>query len=329
MQDDLARSKRTLDVWLTLPVSPQGLTEDGLAQLDALLAAKVRVAGVNVMTMNYGGSRPSGMSMGEASEQALLATARQVNGAHQRAGITLNSPEVWRRIGATPMIGQNDEASERFTRQDALRLRTFAERVGLGRISMWSLDRDHPCSAREQGTRVSNTCSGVSQTHWWFSQTFSALPGRAPRPTDPVAQHAVGERRSVRDDEATSPYPIWRSGKVYVEGDKVVWRQDVYQAKWWTRGDQPDRPVTHEWDSAWRYLARCSTPTCRWPTGCSLPARTGMERHSDLPGRRRRPGRRACLQGPPLEPLHTSDADPDDPWSNPWIPLPLPPASAR
>ena len=51
--DDLA-------VWLTLPVAPGGLTEEGTTLVQQMLEAGVDVAGVNVMTMNYGASREEG-----------------------------------------------------------------------------------------------------------------------------------------------------------------------------------------------------------------------------------------------------------------------------
>lgn len=34
----------------------------------------------------------------------------------------------------------------------------------------------------------------------------------------------------------------------------MVWRGNVYQAKWWTLGDQPDDPVINDWETPWRLL---------------------------------------------------------------------------
>ena len=33
--------------------------------------------------------------------------------------------------------------------------------------------------------------------------------------------------------------PAWDAGKVYQGGDKVSHKGVVYQAKWWTQGDDP------------------------------------------------------------------------------------------
>ncbi|MGA4607845.1 carbohydrate-binding protein [Pseudoalteromonas maricaloris] len=40
----------------------------------------------------------------------------------------------------------------------------------------------------------------------------------------------------------------WRSDLVYTGGDKVSFSGETYQARWWTRGQQPDT------NSVWRKL---------------------------------------------------------------------------
>ncbi|WP_419149672.1 lytic polysaccharide monooxygenase [Pseudoalteromonas 'SMAR'] len=37
----------------------------------------------------------------------------------------------------------------------------------------------------------------------------------------------------------TNPPATWQANKVYVAGDKVTFENAVYQAKWWTRGEEP------------------------------------------------------------------------------------------
>ena len=48
-------------------------------------------------------------------------------------------------MGATPMIGQNDTPDEVFTLADATALNQFALSHKLGRMSMWSANRDIVC----------------------------------------------------------------------------------------------------------------------------------------------------------------------------------------
>jgi hypothetical protein len=48
----------------------------------------------------------------------------------------------------------------------AARLRRFAEHVGVGTPSMWSIERDNrSCPGRID----SNTCSGIGQRQWAFT----------------------------------------------------------------------------------------------------------------------------------------------------------------
>jgi chitinase len=46
-----------LAVWLTLPVTPSGLDDNAFGVVEAMLAAHVDIAGVNAMTMDFGGAR--------------------------------------------------------------------------------------------------------------------------------------------------------------------------------------------------------------------------------------------------------------------------------
>ncbi|EGQ7943928.1 chitinase [Vibrio cholerae] len=49
-----------------------------------------------------------------------------------------------------------------------------------------------------------------------------------PLPTDPT-------------DPPVGGAPAWEAGKVYNSGDKVSYKGAVYQAKWWTQGDEPSK----------------------------------------------------------------------------------------
>ncbi len=248
---ELQRANPDLQVWLTLPVAPHGLDAGAIALIDTTLQAGVNLAGVNVMTMNYSASLGT-MNVREGNEAALLATFQQVDGAYQRAGTPLTEKEIWGRIGATPMIGQNDVPGEVFTLGDARAMMSFAQKVHLGRVSFWSANRDIQCGAVVDDARASNTCSGVKQQPREFSRLFAAgMPAEDEKGAEetPTPTGAI-----TRDDPRTSPYPIWRSVKSYTEGAKVVWSGRVYEAKWWTEGNQPDAPVKEIWDTPWRYL---------------------------------------------------------------------------
>ena len=248
-----APSDRPLQVWLTLPVTPDGLPSNGVGRVDEMLRAGVDLAGVNLMTMDYGGSKPDGMSMGEAATSALRSAHTQLAAAYRRAGLRLTAEQLWARLGATPMIGRNDVQGEVFSPADAASLADFADQVGLGRVSVWSANRDEQCGAQDDGGwQVLPTCSGVEQEPLQFTRTLlEPLDGSPPVRTPPPDGPAEAGGR-VGDDPQASPYPIWRRGRAYMEGEKVVWQRTVYEAKWWTRDDPPDQPAGNEWDTPWR-----------------------------------------------------------------------------
>ena len=270
VQRDLASRGDHLSVWLTLPVAPGGLLADAVAVVDATLAAGVDLGGVNVMTMDYGGGREPSLPMGEAVLRSLSGTHRQLADAFRRAGSTLDSTEVWGRLGATPMIGVNDTLTDVFTRANGKALVDFARDRGLGRLSMWSANRDAPCPGGPDPSRVSNTCSGIAQAPLDFSRILDRVSGRAL--ATGTGSTTKPDPASV-DDPDTSPYPVWSAEGVFEAGDRVVRQRRVYVAKWWTQGDDPVAPVANLHDSPWRLVGPV-LPTDRPPTTTTLPAGT-------------------------------------------------------
>ena len=260
----LEANNKGLEVWLTIPVAPDGMTAEGVMLVNQLLSGGVDLAGVNVMTMDFGSSKAATMSERDAIASALNNTWRQLDDAYRQAGQPKTEVEVWNHIGVTPMIGQNDIAGEVFSPLDASWLAGFAREKHIGRVSFWSANRDVSCGPNVDDQRASNTCSGVSQEPLQFSETLigpapavdvqpTVAPGLAAAGSTPGTESVRAENLS-HDDPLTSPYPVWRSEKTYQAGSKVVWQGRVYEAKWWTQGNQPDAHVDHVWDTPWRYL---------------------------------------------------------------------------
>ncbi|WP_426225969.1 chitinase [Pseudarthrobacter sp. DSP2-3-2b1] len=164
-----------LKVWLTLPVSVQGLTPAAVISLETMIAAGVELAGVNLMTMNFG-PLAQGQSMLDASTSAAEASHRTLAGIYENAGKPLDAAGLWERIGLTPMIGQNDVPGQIFTLEDAEGLNSFAQERGVGRMSMWSLNRDKGCSSLDevQAPNVAaHSCSGVEGPPGMFAEALS------------------------------------------------------------------------------------------------------------------------------------------------------------
>jgi hypothetical protein len=169
LQQQARATGRKLQVSLTLPVMPFGLTADGLNVVRSARDNGVDVSVVNVMAMDYGS--PSSQ-MGTDATNAATSTHDQL------ASLYPAKPDaqLWAMVGVTPMIGQNDVGGEVFTTADARQLTDFAVTHHLGRLAMWSANRDSQCG---QGVRTvaDNLCSGVLQAPNEFATTFGRFRG--------------------------------------------------------------------------------------------------------------------------------------------------------
>lgn len=155
-----------LDVSFTLPVMPEGLTQDGVNLLADAKSNGVKISTVNIMAMDYGASYSG--DMGTYAEQAATATQAQV-----RSVLGLSDSAAWKAVAVTPMIGVNDVSSEVFKVDDANQLVDFARSKGLGWLSMWSATRDKQCAGGTKPT-ADATCSSVTQEPFAFSKAFGA-----------------------------------------------------------------------------------------------------------------------------------------------------------
>lgn len=255
LQKEFKDKDKDLAVWLTLPVVPSGLTQDGTNAVSEMLKAGVDLAGVNVMTMDYGDSRGASLSMNEASQEALVETHRQLGILYKRVGIFLNEAALWTKIGATPMIGQNDVLAEIFTLEDADKFNQFVLSKNIARVSIWSANRDRSCGDNYVNISVvSDSCSGVKQEAGQFANILgNGFEGDITSNSSFITTPSPEEIQAP-DDPKTSPYQIWAENGVYLEGTRVVWKHNVYQAKWWTKGDLPDNPVLQSYETPWQLI---------------------------------------------------------------------------
>ncbi|MFF9087977.1 cellulose binding domain-containing protein [Streptomyces sp. NPDC014991] len=155
-----------LDVSFTLPVMPEGLTQDGVNLLADARSNGVRTSTVNIMAMDYGPSYSG--DMGTYAEQAATTTQAQI-----KSVLGLSDSAAWKTVAVTPMIGVNDVSSEVFKVEDATQLVKFAESKGIGWLSMWSATRDKQCAGGPKPT-ADATCSSISQDTNAFAKAFGA-----------------------------------------------------------------------------------------------------------------------------------------------------------
>jgi chitinase len=319
-QDQVRSAGGKLAVWLTLPVATNGMDGSALAAVDAMLAAHVDLAGVNLMTMDFGSADHPETEMGAAVERALMAGHDQLASAYGRAGLRLNSRSTWSRLGATAMIGQNDVPKETFGIPDAYRLAAFANRNGMARVSLWSLNRDSQCGTTfaRLGVR-SNACSGVAQEGLQFTHIFGGLRGSSSQATEPVT---VPDPTPVpADDAAASPYPIWQPGQMYRASYKVVWHGNVYEAKWFSQGNPPDAAVHFDWETPWRLVGPVlpgdHAPVIPTLKPGTYPDWTATARYAK--------GTQVLYQGLPYQARFSTQGDQPDGYQadpqSPWTPL--------
>ncbi|WP_063735789.1 chitinase [Streptomyces sp. RTd22] len=178
------RTHEGLNVSFTLPAMPNGLTPGALAQLTAARQQGVTVSSVNVMAMNYSGDHTG--DMGRYAIQAATAAHEKI-----RRVLGLSDAAAWKIIAVTPMIGVNDVTGEVFTLEDAAGLARFAATKGIGKLSMWSAERDRPCTPEDTGAEnggdtgtaapespaataaPKTSCSGVPQRPGAFEAALS------------------------------------------------------------------------------------------------------------------------------------------------------------
>ena len=166
----LQRAPPNVKIWINLPVLPSGLLADGKNAVNSALTAGVKLAGVNIMAMDYGESAapttgPNAQTMGAYAILAAQSSYSQLSTIYSKYGQTF----TWSQLGVTPIIGVNDITSEVFTLADARLLENFAQTKGLGMLSMWALERDTPGAL---GQAVWNF-SGVSDPAGSFSDIFN------------------------------------------------------------------------------------------------------------------------------------------------------------
>jgi hypothetical protein len=153
---------RTLQVSYTLPTTPEGLEPDALAVLRNAKAHGTRVDVANIMTFDYYDGTTT--DMGSAAIGAARGLWQQLH----RLYPGKSARELWAMEGNTILPGIDDypKKTEVTTLHDARRLARFADKVGLGVLSIWAIQRD---TGGCPGAIDANECSGIPQPRWAFS----------------------------------------------------------------------------------------------------------------------------------------------------------------
>ncbi len=300
LQTASAAAGGQLGAWLTLPVSTQGLLPVAENVVKSMLTGGVELSGVNVMTMYFWPSPGNGAPMLSAVEDALTATHTQLATIFAAVGIPLTSAQVWEHEGATVQIGDAGVADQAFTVHDAVGLVQFAQSVGLGRVSMWSINQDQPCAGGSTGG-YSTYCSNVPQAPLAFDTDFASLTGSAldtpllpkasgasqgatsgsgsSQGSTPGASQGATSTSGSGSSQGSTPgssqgmpepqsapasYPAWSAAADYPGGYKVLMGTSIFRAKWWSHDQQPVTNPPEPWDTPWELIGSVPPGTAPW-----------------------------------------------------------------
>ena len=133
-----------VEVVLTVPVLPDGLTSLEIGLMDAYLSAGVDIKMVNIMAMCYGSATLlPGEDYGTGSVRAIDSTAKQIKDCYkQYANTELTDAQAYRKVGVTTSIGLEGQAHPIFTTAWTELVVSHAIEKGIGMTSFWSLNRD-------------------------------------------------------------------------------------------------------------------------------------------------------------------------------------------
>lgn len=134
-----------------------------------------------------------------------------------------------------------------YTYEDEQSLGTKCDYVidnGYGGVFFWEFTGDYPASGGDHLASV----------------IYNKFAGGGPTPTSTPTVTPT----------PTPGYPTWDPDTVYIKGDRVYWSGHNWEAKWWTKGEEPG--TTGEW-GVWKDLGPAGAPTPT-PTATASPTPT-------------------------------------------------------
>ena len=231
-----------VEIVLTLPVLPTGLTDLGLGTFEAYVENGVDIKMVNIMAMCYGDATIlPGETYAGASVRAIDNTARQILDTYKNNGITLGSEAAYGKVGVTVSIGEESASFPIWTTDYSEVVNEKAIKENIGMTSFWCLNRD----CQQYGTN--NGIYGMYE-HTNVFKTF-------------MGDNAYQIPEAGADDEYEldgEKIKEWKVTTAYVEGDKVIYDGKVWQAAWWTQGDTPG-VATDNGSEPWKYVQDINT----------------------------------------------------------------------
>jgi len=194
-----------LHIWLTLPVTPNGFDSNWLYVVEQAIKRGLHFDWINIMTM-YFGSAYKDTDIGDYSIKAAKTVQNQLKNLYRSYGIGKSDIEIKNMIWITPMIGLNEYTKENFTLEDAKQIGSYVKTNKLGRLSYWSLNRDHPCPNITNLLKCSwkNNQATDYEYFFTFKNTLIFSDTRLPPYDFPKFRHALDQCKLTYPDSQTT-----------------------------------------------------------------------------------------------------------------------------
>ena len=223
-----------LFISITIPSIATGANYFGQQLLDEALALGFTPNDYTIMPFD------GGFSGGSAQVTALQGFNAQLV-----STFGWSSSFAYAHEGFSGMNGRDDDG-DYFYQSDFQTVLSFAESVGLGRFTFWSVNRDRECDPVDNNDVTSSECSGVAQNPWDFTAYTVAFANSAP----------VTEPSPSPTPTPTTPgsctAAAWSSSATYVSGDVVSYDGDQWTANQWNYDEAPGGP-----SGAWNNDGAC------------------------------------------------------------------------
>jgi len=160
---DLQKKNPGLIISYTLPVDPDGISDESVALLTDAVKKGVKVHSANLMVMFFGNKF---VGHGKTEGQLGIDSA---NKAHEQ----LQSIDPSIQVGLCPCLGQNGSNKEVFTLDDAKTLKAFADQTPwVCSLHYWSINDDVPQRRHKKISATDNVPVPNTPEPWAFAKTF-------------------------------------------------------------------------------------------------------------------------------------------------------------
>jgi chitinase len=156
-----------------------------------------------------------------------------------------SSSTAYAHEGFSGMNGRTDTA-EYFYQSDFQTVLSFAQSVGLGRFTFWSVNRDRECNPPDNNGDLSSECSSVTQNSWDFTAFTVAFANSAPvtEPTPtptptPTSTSSTPTPTPTPTTSGSCTAAAWSASSTYTSGDVVSYNGDQWTANQWNYDEVP------------------------------------------------------------------------------------------